>query len=117
MIHPTKEAVYVAILEILTRLVAGDVNGVEQITHGKRLPAPELRAALSSIPTPLTLPPTDSLRRVASECVENWQNGSPSCALDIDLWTDGEPSDLTVEMTIWRGSGAPVIEIDNIHTL
>jgi len=101
----------------LVRLLAeGEYERVESLTHGIRLPAKQIRAAVEEYGrTLIALPPEAfdlmDVTRVGTEDAGCW-------SIVVPLWSKEEGrSDLSIELTLIKGSSGLEIELDDIHVL
>lgn len=98
-------------------LVAGDFEGLERLTGGRRLTAEEMRQAVRKYGRCLVPPPGGewlgrSVVEIDNAVPEAW-------SVYLDLWTAEEGrSDLTLELTL-RDSPAGIysVELDDLHVL
>jgi hypothetical protein len=98
-------------------LVAGDYDGIEEATRGRRLTAEQLRQAVEEYDRELQMPPQAEFHNLD---VNEIEGAIPRAAwVLVDLWTVEEGrSDLTLEIRLTETGGELYdIEIDNLHVL
>jgi hypothetical protein len=102
--------------QVLRMLVDGEYHEVAELTEGVRLPADEIRKAITDYGRKLVLPPVGAYEEL--DAIEIKGSNPPSWSMSIPLWTEEEArSDLTLEMTVTLLDSAVSIELDDIHVL
>ena len=102
---------------LVETLVAGDYDGIEEATQGRRLTAKQLRQAVEEYGRELQMPPEVVFHNLD---VNEIEGAIPRAAwVLVDLWTVEEGrSDLTLEIRLAETGGELYdIEIDNLHVL
>jgi hypothetical protein len=102
---------------LVETLVAGDYDGLEEATRGRRLTAEQLRQAVEEYGRELQMPP-----EVVFDNLDVYEiEGAISRAwwVLVDLWTVEEGrSDLTLEIRLTETGGELYyIDINNLHVL
>jgi hypothetical protein len=102
---------------LVETLVAGDYDGLEEATRGRRLTAEQLRQAVEEYGRELQMPPEVVFDNLDVNEIE----GAVSRAawMLVELWTVEEGrSDLTLEIRLTETGGERYdIEINNLHVL
>jgi hypothetical protein len=102
--------------DVISQLVAGNYDALEQRTGGTRLSAEEMREAVAEYGRQLRMPPTEALEDMV--IVDITAPGPAAWSVVSDLWTEEEGrSDLSLELTLREEKHGITIEIDNIHVL
>jgi hypothetical protein len=102
--------------ELVRCLVAGNVDAVEQMTNGVRLPSDEIEAAIKDYGGTLVVPPGTAFDQL--DAIEVQGSDPRRWSVRFDLWTEEEgASDLSLELTVEEGSPRPRVELDNLHVL
>ena len=102
--------------EIVLLLVEGKFAEIETLTNGTRLPAEQIKTAVSQYGRTLVLPPAEVFSLID---VIQIRNASPaSWSITMPLWTKEEGrSDLTLELTLIQEACGFKVELDDIHVL
>jgi hypothetical protein len=80
------------------------------------LTSDDLRTAIRDYRRKLVPSPADAYDKF--DAVQVKGAAVPTWSVGVSLWTEAEGrSDLTLELTIALGSGAPDIELDDLHVL
>jgi hypothetical protein len=104
-----------AIRRLVQDLADARYEAIAADGRGGRLPADEMRQAVSSYGRTLVSLPSD-----VTALIDMYPNSSDpdTCALDVALWTAEEGrSDLTLSLTATRSRDGYRIEIDALHVL
>jgi hypothetical protein len=102
--------------EIVVQLAREDYESVIGRCLKSRLTSNDLRTVIRDYGRKLAPPPADAYNkldavRVRGAAVPTWSVRTP-------LWKEAEGrSDLTLELTIAVGPGAPSVELDDLHVL
>jgi hypothetical protein len=101
--------------EIVDRLAEGDYERAIKRCDKSRLTKDDLRTVILDYRRTVVSPPTDAYEL---DAVEVKGAAVPTWSVSAPLWTAEEGrSDLTLELTISLGTGAPYIELDDLHVL
>ena len=102
---------------LVEMLVAGDYDGLERVSRGRRLTAEQLRQAVEEYGRELRMPPEVVFDNLD---VNEIEGAIPRASwVLVDLWTVEEGrSDLTLEIRLTDTGGKLYdFEIDNLHVL
>ncbi len=96
-------------------LVSANFEAILSDGRNGRLSLQEIKTSLSEYPGVLTFTPEDAFNEVYYYPRTNHEDTLGSA--DINLWFDGEKSDLTLQVDYVRHDGKWHIAIDDIHVL
>ena len=102
--------------EMADQLACGDYDLLVERCVKSRLTSDDLRTVIREYGRKIVSPPADAYKdldvvQVKGTVVPTWSVRAP-------LWTEEEGrSDLTLELTIAVGAGAPRVELDDLHVL
>jgi hypothetical protein len=97
-------------------LSSRDYHALEALSHGERLSASEMAAAVAEYGRTLVDPPPNAFDLLEAIPIATAQ--PPAWAITMPLWTEEEGrSDLTLEMTVIKENGGMRVEIDDLHVL
>ncbi len=98
------------------QLARGDYQSPVEQSVKSRLTSDDLRTVVRDYGRKLVSPPGDAYKNLDAIPVKG--AAVPTWSVRAPLWTEEEGrSDLTLELTIAVGLGAPSIELDNLHVL
>jgi hypothetical protein len=108
------EALPLIARHVVQLLVQRRFHELERASHGTRLSAAQMEAAVDQMEETLVMPPESSWDDLHVIAV---RNAPGTFSVTVDLWNSRGRSDLSVELTIYSKNGKPVIEVDDIHVL
>lgn len=109
-----------AVRELAAMLTRRDYAGIEALTGGTWLTAPELLAAVSEYPATFVEPPSpDAAPLDVIEVEQGEQSAARRWSVNVPLWSVEEGrSDLTLEVTVMESSsGSFIIQVDELQVL
>jgi hypothetical protein len=111
------DALVTAARIVVDLLVRGEYEAVERLSGGRRLSAPEMRAAVEGYGRHLVMPPDAEWRQL--DAVRISGSEPPSHHVVVPLWTAEEGrSDLSLELRLTESQpGVYETEVLDIHSL
>lgn len=100
---------------LVNDLTGGNIGGILESGRNGRLTDGEIRAVLLDCPGTLTEIPSSKFDAVSY--FPRTGNEDSKGSAEINLWMDGEESDLTLLVDFERVDGEWTIAIDDIHVL
>lgn len=101
------------IKKVLKLLLDSDYQKVYKLDSRKLLSAEEIQKAVEDYTGKLTLPPPNIIKEVYIYETEDHNE----VYVDIELWYEGEESDVTLSMSIINKNNEYDFSIENIHIL
>jgi hypothetical protein len=104
------------IRQMMVQLAHKDYESAVRRCAKSRLTGDQLRAVVRNYGRKVVSPPPDAYNEL--DAVQVSGDAVPTWSVRAPLWTEEEGrSDLTLELTIAVGPGAPSIELDDLHVL
>jgi len=100
---------------MVDQLARGDYESLVGQFVKSRLTSDDLRTVIREYGRKLVSPPNDAYQNL--DAVQVKGAAVPTWSVRAPLWTEEGRSDLTLELTIAVGPGAPSIELDDLHVL
>lgn len=102
--------------EMVDQLARGDYESLVEQSVKSRLTSDDLRTVIRDYGRKLVSPPGDAYKKL--DAVQVKGAAVPTWSVRAPLWTEEEGrSDLTLELTIAVGPGAPSVELDDLLVL
>ena len=102
--------------DVETALIQKDYGKLDKKARGGRLSAEEIRNAINGYGGTITRMPDENLHQIS--IIKVLGTNPTEWAVDLDLWIDNRPSDLTVSIIIQASNGGNFMaSIDDIHVL
>ena len=105
-----------AVREMMDQLAREDYESVVRRCVKSRLTSSDLRTVIRDYGRKVVSPPPDAYKKLDAVRVKG--AAAPTWSVRAPLWTEEEGrSDLTLELTIALGPGAPNVELDDLQVL
>lgn len=104
-----------ALKSLISDLVSGNFDSIQKNGRNGRLSLSEIKTALAEYPGTLSIMPDNAFQRASYYPRNNHEDSLGSA--DVNLWFDGERSDLTLLVDFTKQDGIWHIAIDDIHVL
>lgn len=98
-----------ALIKVVRKLVGEEYNSLVINDVSKRLTPEEIKLAIDEYPGTLTMP--DNINNINKY---EYDISDEEVLVELELWYDGAPSDLTLSLTIFNDGS---YSIENIHVL
>ena len=101
--------------DLVSKLVREDFESILSTQSNGRLSVGQIKMALDDYPGKPSLPPKDFTEK--AEYYPRTGKESEEGSAEVNLWFDGEESDLTLLVDFNKNSGDWIVVIDDIHVL
>lgn len=101
---------------VVDKLIQREYQYLEDLCGGVRLTSSEMEEGIREYGHQLNAPPDHIYDRM--DFIEIPDANPQAVSTDIDLWSEGKRSDITLELTLIDSDGDLYdVEIDNLHVL
>lgn len=109
-----KKKIYRTVEEVLNLLVSQSYQEIYDRDLEKRLPPEQIKGAIDEFQGNVSLPSNNILPSIEIYPIDD---NKDEVFIDVDLWIDNEPSDLTLQMGIKNINGTYRFSIHDMHVL
>ena len=113
-----EESIKEKVKEIVKKLVNGEYKLLEQSGKLDNITSDELEDAIIQYGESLSLPPEESYNKIDIFKLTNPKKYREEYFVDMDLWTDGHKSDLTLSCEVTVNDNNEVnVTVSSVHVL